>query len=261
MTIKPAKEQSIIKDILIEAGQYLQSYQKKEIKVRNKLDNSPVTEADIEANRIICQQLQTKTETKNILSEENTKEENQKARKNTDFWLLDPLDGTKGYIGGNKNFAICLAKIKNNKPVEGYIYMPIHKQLYFTQEQESFLWDIEKDKIKKIKVSSGKDRVVISSRMKNNQLFTKFLELNPYPDVKVTSSAYKYCLLAEGKADIFPHFAETSIWDSAPGDLLIRNAGGEFLNLAGEEFTYGKDDNYKNKYFIASNKCQNIKLP
>jgi len=239
-----------INDMLDQAGNLLLEYFVKNLKVMNKADNSPVTDADLAANEIICRTLKEISDCP-IVSEENPKEENLKAASSAEFWLIDPLDGTQAFINKKQEFAICIAKIKNNRPEYGFIHVPFEKATYYSDGKNSYRKDFEK-KVSRLQVKK-KDiglHILSSQRMKNSLEFADFVAQYDVENIAVISSAIKFCHVADGRAQLFPYFADTMQWDSAAGDAIVCAAGGKVTDLHGDLLYYGVRNNFVNPYFI-----------
>ena len=216
-----------------------------------KSDNSPVTTADEEANKLILRVLSQKfpkipaisEESDNIILEQET------------FFIIDPLDGTKGFLNKTDNFTVNIALIDNCRPVLGVIYSPISGELFYTSPSlESFKFNFLK-KTRKIKLSgrsNGKDKTTLITSENNfmgreSKVFGDKLE----HDVLKIGSSIKFCRLAEGMADVYPRFGRTMEWDTAAGHAIIKYAGGTIIDIkTRKELTYGKK-NYENNSFIA----------
>ncbi len=195
-----------------------------------KHDQSPVTDADLRANDIICSFLHTAFPGIPVLSEEN-KQQAYEERKYWDyFWLLDPLDGTKEFIAGRSDFSINLALCRGTRPLIGFIALPVHHKYYYnTSGHESFC---NKDGITKPINAAPfhKDQTglkVVSSRSHRNKLTSAFIDQLARPEFEYRGSAMKFIQLARGEAHIYPRLAPTMEWDTAAGDAILVAAGGK----------------------------------
>jgi len=246
----------------------LEVYQSENFEVRLKTDQSPLTMADKKAHNVIVGFL--KKTGLPILSEEG-KNIPYETRKNWNkFWLVDPLDGTKEFIKRNGEFTVNIALIENEKPIAGVVYVPVTDTLLFgTNDKGAFRvegalekatnlheqdWISLADKIPD-DLASEKWRVV-ASRSHMSLETEDFIEsmMADHPEIEIVSkgSSLKLCLVAEGKADIYPRFGLTSEWDTAAGHAIITASGGRVVLAADEniELTYNKE-NILNPYFIA----------
>ncbi len=235
--------------ITILAGKAILEVYKKPFKKSYKSDKSPITEADISANNVICAGLKKLTPNVPIISEENdTRPQNISL-----FWLVDPLDGTKEFIKKNGEFTVNIALVKNKKPIYGIIFKPVTRELYYTENKSSYYTKLSRNYnlTKKIKIKTKKRKVKIlalsRSHTRNNDLILKKFNANK---IIQTGSSIKLCLIADGRANIYPRLGTTMEWDIAAGDAILRKAGGKIKTLDGKILKYGKK-NFKNSSFIA----------
>jgi 3'(2'), 5'-bisphosphate nucleotidase len=226
---------------------------------------SPVTQADIGSSNLICEIL--KSTGIPVITEEIPVPEYE-IRKNWEYyWLVDPLDGTKEFIKRNGEFAVNIALIERNEPVLGVIYLPVLKTIYFGVRNEGN-WKKEEingpfDALNFISVTppfecntSKNKHIVVTSRSHLNEKSRTFIHKlqQKYESLEIieSGSSYKLCLLAEGKADLYPRFGPTSEWDTAAGHVFTDNAGIEIKSLTGLNLKYNKPD-LLNPDFIAFN--------
>ena len=239
-------------ELAIEAGKVIREfYESGRFITTLKSDNSPVTSADEEANELILKVLRKEFPEMPAISEES---DNRVLETGT-FFIIDPLDGTKGFLNKTDNFTVNIALIKNSKPVIGVIYSPISGELFYTSMSlESFKYNfIEKTKKIKLSAQSSRGEKLRLITSENNfigrerQIFKDKLEHN----VLKIGSSIKFCKLAEGTADVYPRFGRTMEWDTAAGHAILKYAGGSLIDLrTKKELTYGKK-NYENGSFIA----------
>lgn len=235
--------------------------------VITKDDDSPLTKADLASNTVINSFLD-RTDFP-VISEEN-KQLDYISRKEWDTcWMVDPLDGTKEFIKRNGEFTVNIALLEGGVPVLGVIYVPVSRELYYadvtqnkafksiTNEDHSLNGELflEKDSIVPSDSLGNKVRVV-GSRSHMNQDTLNYIAVleNENKEVEIVSkgSSLKFCLVAEGKADVYPRFAPTMEWDTAAGDAICRAVG---LNVISQEtqqaLTYNKE-NLLNPYFLVA---------
>ena len=248
-------------NISFRAGdEILQIYNDK-IEVIQKKDLSPLTKADIASNKIILRSLEAIDNSIPVLSEESLVNWNERKKWNK-YWLVDPLDGTKEFIKKNGEFTVNIALIENNKPILGVIYVPTKSTLYFAQQNfGSFKINITSelkslDGAKKIFVSNQKIiQRVIGSRSHSNQDFDEWVKNNfPNSLIVQAGSSYKFCLIAEGSADIYPRFGPTSEWDIAAGHIIVNEAGGEVRTFDNTDINYNTKEDLLNPHFYAIGK-------
>ena len=255
MKISPEKLDELIKIVHLAGIEIIKIYKKKVTKKYNS-DNTPVTNADIRANDIICKGLKLHFPEISIVSEEQVK----KGKAAKKFWLVDPLDGTKEFLKGNGEFTVNIGLIENKKPVFGIIYMPTKNKLYFTKDKKSYFSKLSKKgqltNIRKIKVKKRNKNIVILSRSHSlakseiekakKMIFRRF---NANKIIR-SGSSIKLCYIAHGLANVYPRFGTTMEWDTAAGDAILRFAGGKIRTLDRKILRYGKK-NFKNTSFIA----------
>jgi len=250
----------ICKISLLAGDEILQIYNDK-IEVVQKKDLSPLTKADIASNKIILRSLEAIDNSIPVLSEESLVNWNERKKWNK-YWLVDPLDGTKEFIKKNGEFTVNIALIENNKPILGVIYVPTKSTLYFAQQNfGSFKINITSelkslDGAKKIFVSNQKIiQRVIGSRSHSNQDFDEWVKNNfPNSLIVQAGSSYKFCLIAEGSADIYPRFGPTSEWDIAAGHIIVNEAGGEVRTFDNTDIKYNTKEDLLNPHFYAIGK-------
>ena len=216
-----------------------------------KSDRTPVTTADEEANKIILRGLKHQFPKIPAISEES---ENRVLEKQA-FFIIDPLDGTKGFLNKTNNFTVNIAFINNREPELGVIYSPISGDLFYTSlNRESFKYNyLKKTEIVKItgNLENREELTLITSENNFVQRESKILKANYEHDILKIGSSIKFCRLADGKADIYPRFGRTMEWDTAAGHAILKYAGGSLIDLnTKKELVYGKKD-YENGSFIA----------
>ena len=223
-----------------------------------KSDNSPVTSADEEANELILGVLRQQYPEIPAVSEET---ENRVLHQEK-FFIIDPLDGTKGFLNKTNNFTVNIALIENCKPTMGVIYSPMSGELFYTSTGlESFKYNFL-TKNQKVKLSGelrGRDKIMLITSENNfTQRESKVFKDELEHDVLKIGSSIKFCKLAEGTADVYPRFGRTMEWDTAAGHAILKYAGGTLIDLkTKKELTYGKK-NYENGSFLALRESKDI---
>jgi 3'(2'), 5'-bisphosphate nucleotidase len=245
-------------NIAIKAGEEILKYYTEDIHVTHKDDSSPLTKADLASNKIIMNALQQLDSTIPILSEESLVE--WKERKNwTKYWLVDPLDGTKEFIKQNGEFTVNIALIENNKPILGVIFTPVKFDLYFAQKNygsykinsSSKLINLQ-EAVKIFVANQSSIKRIIGSRSHSNQTFDSWVNQNfPNSEIVQAGSSLKFCLVAEGAADIYPRFGPTSEWDIAAGHIIVNEAGGRVNTFENTEINYNQKEDLLNPQFYA----------
>ena len=218
-------------------------YESEHFNTEIKSDGSPVTEADKRANNIITESLRKITPDIPVVSEETYDPE--EPSPNKPYWLVDPLDGTKGFINKDGNFTVNIALIQNKMPIFGIIEAPTTSKIWVG----SFFDDMTSKE-----EARGALRIVMS---KNHQtdIDKKFLELLTSKNIEYNlvakGSSLKLCALADNEADIYPRFGPTSEWDIAAGHACLRQQGGSVCQiLSGNSLVYTKEESILNPAFV-----------
>lgn len=227
-------------------------YQQKNPLIQVKADQTPVTEADLIANQIICDGLN-KISSWPILSEESTCLPFSERQKWQRYWLIDPLDGTKEFIQKTDEFTINIALIEKNQPILGVIYAPALQLCYFASANQGAFKQEKEQSIQKIQTRSYHPQatsIVASRRHGLGQLQIFLSKLGDHTIVQ-RGSALKCCVVAEGTADVYPRFGPTSEWDIAAGQCILEAAGGAILDFSGHPLCYNLKESLENPPFLA----------
>ncbi len=240
-------------DTFLKAGEISINLRKKGLIKTIKSDNTPVSNGDLEVNKLITKKIIELTPEIPIISEETSENKSKKDLKN--FWLIDPIDGTYDYINNLDEFTINAGLIVNKKPVAGLIYAPAKKRMFFSygdnQAFELFNGDLIKlDSTKKF----NKDEIKFVSYSNNvkpeiNKIHKK---LNVKKLVRMKSSL-KFCVIAAGEYDGYVAEPRACEWDIAAGHAILEHAGGNITDFNGNEILYGKK-NFKNPSLILKSK-------
>ena len=240
------------------AGDEIMKIYQQDFEVDYKKDNSPLTKADIKSNEIITESLKDLYPEIPILSEEN-KEVPYNIRKNWEyFWLIDPLDGTKEFVKKNGEFTVNIALIHKDTPVLGVIYAPVLEILYYAQKEKGAFKQEKNKKPQRLPIYKHTNndtlKVIVSKSHYNQE--TKYFVDNLKNKYKKTiefiriGSSLKLCLIAEGKADIYPRLAPTMEWDIAAGQAIVEQAGGEVVEFKTKTPLKYNKQNLLNSYFV-----------
>jgi 3'(2'), 5'-bisphosphate nucleotidase len=212
--------------------------------VELKSDNSPLTQADKKSNLIIAKALTEIYPQIPILSEEG-KMTDYSIRKNWDrFWLVDPLDGTKEFLKRNGEFTVNIALIEKNQAVFGIIYAPVPGTFYIGDTKERKALKIHADdREEALKVNyKTNSRIAVGSRSHSSEAELELLKTFDVTDVISVGSSLKFCMVAEGTADIYYRHGPTMEWDTAAGQAILEAAGGSVLTYPGRQlFQYNKE--------------------
>ncbi len=214
-----------------------------------KPDNSPVTNGDLEVNKILTDKIRTLTPNIPIISEETV--DLKKKNNLSTFWLIDPIDGTREYIAGQDEYTINAALVLNNIPTVGLLGAPRKKRLFYAYgKNNSYM--IENGKIIKLncekKTPKGKVFAVSGSSQPNEKILEVFKKYNISSFTPMHSS-YKFCVIATGEFDFYAAKERAYEWDYAAGHAVAEGAGAIITTLENKTFKYGKDD-YKNLSLI-----------
>jgi 3'(2'), 5'-bisphosphate nucleotidase len=238
-----------------EAGDaILQIYNQPEFHIENKADSSPLTEADRQANEIICRSLLEKYPDIPIISEENKMESYNIRKEYQMCWMVDPLDGTKEFIHRNGDFTVNIALIREGEPVLGVVYQPVNGDLYYA-DKETGAFSTKNGITSALKTTPfsihEKGLKVVASRSHLNEETAEFIQKLSEPALVTRGSSLKFLLLASGEADIYPRLAPTSEWDTAAAQCILMVAGGVVINVEdGNPMVYNKPS-LLNPSFIA----------
>lgn len=209
-----------------------------------KADLSPVSAADHAADKIIRDGLMQIAPNVPLISEEDIAGSRLDISRSEYFWLVDPLDGTRGFVRGNPDYTVNIALIKNGEPLIGVIYAPALGELYAGHGPGTatrFLEDTNTEKPIEVRKARREGlTVVLSDYRGKTPNEDRLLEQFKVSKVIKRASSIKFCLLAAGKGDLYIRFKEISEWDTAAGDAILRSAGGQVLDLEGAPLKYGK---------------------
>lgn len=255
-----------IKDIVKiaqEAGvAILRVYNSDNFDVTIKGDNSPLTLADKEGNAIIVESLKKMYPDIPIISEENKLTEYEIRKTWTKCWLVDPLDGTKEFIKRNGEFTVNIALIDNGTPVLGVVHVPAKNQTYYAEKDNgSFL--IENSTTQKLSIKTLKpgELAIVGSRSHGSPEMDEYVDKmkSKYQQVDFVAagSSLKFCLVAEGKADVYPRLAPTMEWDTGAGHIVATEAGAEVLIYGTNQPLQYNKENLLNPHFIVKNPALN----
>ena len=222
---------------------------KKRLKKIIKPDNSPVTNGDLEVNKILTEKIKKLTPNIPIISEE-TVDLNKKNTLKT-FWLIDPIDGTKEYIAGQSEYTINAALVLNHAPTIGLVGVPKKNRLFYSYgKNNSFMIENEKAIKLDCKKKTTKGKIfAVSGSAKPAPLILDVLKKYKVTSFTPMHSSYKFCVIATGEFDFYAAKERAYEWDYAAGHAVAESAGAIITTLENEPFRYGKDD-YKNLSLI-----------
>lgn len=244
-------------EIAREAGDEILRVYESDFEVVEKSDGSPLTLADKNANALIEKGLNRIDSDMPIVSEESDRPGYDVYGDWQQYWLVDPLDGTKEFTKRNGEFTVNIALIENGAPVMGVVHVPVTNVTYFASSQKG-KWagafkqeqDQQAKPIQAKKYQGGK-AIVVASRSHANPILKDFYaQLDSYETLSMGSSL-KLCLVAEGKADIYPRLGLTSEWDTGAAHCIVNVAGGQITDLNGKVLAYNKED-ILNPWFVVT---------
>jgi len=239
------------------AGKAIMEIYSKPIEVEQKSDDSPLTLADRQSNKIILEGLKNFYPDIPYISEE-TKLTSYDERKDWEyFWLIDPLDGTKEFIKRNGEFTVNIALIHKNTPVLGVVYLPDKDIFYYAKKGEGSYKIEGSETAQKINARILEDKsqiVIMGSRSHGNQELEDYVnqKKNEYESVEFipAGSSLKFTLIAEGKADIYPRLGPTMEWDTAAAHAIVLESGKQVLKYGTNEPLEYNKENLLNPWFL-----------
>ncbi len=244
-----------ILDIARRAGdEIMRIYETTEVLVLHKEDDSPLTAADLASHRHIVRELGRRTPAIPVVSEEDSGSQRHR-RPEDEFWLIDPLDGTREFIARNGEFTVNIALIRQGRPCFGVVYAPALRQMYWGGA-EFGAWRARDDgAAESIRVETrnapGAPLRVVASKSHLNGDTQAFIECLGSVTLVQAGSSLKFCKVAEGSADIYPRLAPTCEWDTAAAQAVLEGAGGVVVDRSGIPLRYGKAETL-NPPFVAA---------
>ncbi|MFA6788137.1 MAG: 3'(2'),5'-bisphosphate nucleotidase CysQ [Arcobacteraceae bacterium] len=227
-----------IKEIAVDAGKIVMAIYRTNFEVAHKEDESPLTQADIQANELICNQLQKAYPTIAIISEESRQMAFEIRKDWEYYWCIDPIDGTKEFVKKSGEFTINIALIHKGVPVLGVVYAPALGEIYWAKKSQGAFKELLNGKGEVLKkeqlplyVNEDKKESlhVVASVSHVNQATQEFIETLAHTTKALTlhslGSSLKLCLIASGQADIYPRLSPTMEWDTAAADAIVREVG------------------------------------
>ena len=218
-----------------------------------KSDNTPVSNGDLEVNKIITRKIMELTPDIPIISEETSDNKSVKNLKN--FWLIDPIDGTFDYINNLEEFTINAGLIINKKPVAGLIYAPAKKRMFYSYGN-GYAFELVDGKVVKLGQSDNFNKDVIKFVSYSNKIKPEIEKIHKKLNVKKLvrmKSSLKFCVIASGEFDGYVAEPRACEWDIAAGHAILKHSGGNITDFDGNEILYGKE-NFRNPSIILKSK-------
>ncbi|MEM7670450.1 MAG: 3'(2'),5'-bisphosphate nucleotidase CysQ [Pseudomonadota bacterium] len=250
--------EAVLRDLALEAGQaIMQVYADPGFVTRVKADDSPVTDADLAADKIISAGLKAAFPDIPAVTEEQADSHAQSGMER--FFMVDPLDGTKEFVQRRGDFTVNIALIEGGRPTMGVVYAPAKGRLFRTLGTGAVQADVDQAGIEvagsetAIRVSHPDNAalVVVASKSHRDQATDDFIARFQVADFKAAGSSLKFCLVAAGEADFYPRLGRTMEWDTAAGHAVLLAAGGHVLRFDDQsDLIYGKPG-FENPFFLA----------
>jgi 3'(2'), 5'-bisphosphate nucleotidase len=245
-------------DIVRRAGDAILEVYRTDFDVETKDDESPLTKADLAAHRIIVAGLAAAHPGRAGDLRGGCAAVVRRARAWPRFWLVDPLDGTKEFVNRNGEFTVNIALIEDHQPVLGVVGVPAQGSVYVGDVKRGLAERYHADGVSPLEgraMRDGAPVVVVASRSHGGERLERYLEAlaGIFPDVSRTpvGSSLKLCILAEGRADLYPRLGPTSEWDIAAAHAVLAAAGGDVWAVDGAPITYNARETFLNPEFIA----------
>lgn len=241
-----------VRGIAAEASKKILEVYNSDFAISHKDDKSPLTNADMAAHHAIVEGLHRLTPDIPVLSEESASIPFAQRQQWTRYWLVDPLDGTREFIKRNGEFTVNIALIENHQSILGVIHVPVTDVEYFAWRKGGAFKQQGKQGVEKIsvrKLPKGK-LAVAGSRSHGSDRMGDYIAKLGDVDMLSMGSSLKFCLVAEGKADLYPRLGPTSEWDTAAAQCIVEQAGGFVTDLAMQPMRYNTKDSLLNPEFF-----------
>ncbi|MFC3650530.1 3'(2'),5'-bisphosphate nucleotidase CysQ [Dyella humi] len=236
------------------AGEAIMAVYREDFDVEMKSDCSPLTAADLAAQKVIASGLAQLDPVLPIVSEEASQLPWEQRREWSRYWLVDPLDGTREFVKRNGEFTVNIALIENGQPVLGVVLAPVTEELFAAARGHGTWWQVQRDaEWERISTRAlANPPVAAGSRSHGGpaeatlrRLLGEEYQLHPL------GSSLKFCLIARGSADVYLRRGPTSEWDTAAAQCVLEEAGGAVLDLAGKPLHYNRGESLINPEFLA----------
>ncbi len=231
-----------VREITLRAGEVIMEVYNTDFSVDRKEDSSPVTEADQKAETLIIEAIRKEIgEDYPIVAEESAAAGDVPDIADTPFWLVDPLDGTKQFVNRQGEFTVNIALIENGRPLLGVVHAPAIGSTYWGSEHGAFaVTDAGEPRPIQCRPIPQKGVVAVASRSHRNAETDAFLANYDIGETISSGSSIKFCLVAAGRADLYPRTGRTMEWDTAAGHAVVLFAGGSVTTMDGNDLLYGK---------------------
>jgi 3'(2'), 5'-bisphosphate nucleotidase len=261
MTLRPTPAALEFAAIACQAGEILlRHYVAGDVEARRKEDHSPVTDADEEAEAFILRELGVHAPGLSVIAEEEVAGGRIRVI-GRQFFLVDPLDGTKEFLNRNGEFTVNIGEIVDGRPVRGVVFAPAKNRLFLGEESSGAFELLTEpgrppnfEQLRPIHARQAPTEglVAVASRSHKDHKTEEYLANFPVKEFVSAGSSLKFCLVAAGEADIYPRLGRTMEWDTAAGHAVLAAAGGSVLTIDGGPFVYGKtEEGFANPFFVA----------
>ena len=239
-------------DISRRAGLAILEWYEGDMGVTRKADDSPLTKADLASHELIHAELKRRWPDIPVLSEESADIPWEVRKKWQQYWLVDPLDGTKEFINRNGEFTVNIALIRDHQAVMGIVHVPVTDVSYFG-EINTGAWrqqGASGAETIRVKQPAAKPAIIVGSRSHANPELVNQLERLGSHELVSMGSSLKFCRIAEGLADFYPRTGPTCEWDTAAAQAVVEAAGGQVVKTDGSPLLYNRKEAYLNPYFF-----------
>jgi 3'(2'), 5'-bisphosphate nucleotidase len=222
--------------------------------VQSKEDESPLTQADLASHRRIVAGLEDLTPDVPIISEESGLPPFEVRSRWRRYWLIDPLDGTKEFVNRNGEFTVNIALIEHGRPVLGIVHVPVQGKTYVGCEGLGAELRSDEQAPAPIRVSAACENParVVGSRSHRGASLDTFIRNLGDCELVPMGSSLKFCVVAEGGADVYPRLGPTSEWDTAAAQAVVEQAGGSVVTLDGKPMMYNQKADILNPHFVVA---------
>ena len=252
MNLEPPALLEPVRAIARAAGQAILQIYESDFAVEEKADHSPLTAADRAAHGVIARELQRLTPGIPVWSEESATADYAERRTWPWFWLVDPLDGTREFIKRNGEFTVNIALVQGHIPVLGVVHVPVLARDYYGCTSVG-AWRCDGNAAPRpisVRRPAPSPVRIVGSRSHGGDSLAVFLRhIGPH-ELLAMGSSLKFCVVAEGAADVYPRLGPTSEWDTAAAQAVVEAAGGRVLDLAGQPLRYNKGQVVLNPHFV-----------
>lgn len=228
--------------------------QEKALQRREKQDHSILTQADLVSDAIVRERLRQIDAAIPILTEETVSQFSWSERQQwLTYWLVDPLDGTRGFAQGDAFYTVNVALIVNHRPVLGVVYAPVSDELYYAVEGKGAFFEASSGVVEQLyTVPLDDERMrAVTGHFCDNESHYEALQKMEQIELSHMNSSYKFCSIARNEYDLYPKFTPTSEWDTAAAQVIMQEAGGAVVDEAGQPLTYNTKESLINPSFLA----------